>query len=386
MSIVPVTTRSAINYSPKRPFLSDLLCRSLSLMGHAAHIILGVLRIFFPIPPEYGACKSRQMVYCRVINGGVNPVDAKRLYGDKLPHWCLSLVEMVVEGRVCGIDFSGEVIDAPPDSGFKPGDAVFGTMPPFVGAYCEFVLAPTDSISFKPKNLSHAEASVLPLVGLTALQALEDCGICPGVHVLVLGASGGTGHVAVQIARAKRAGCVTAVCGSRNRDFVRELGADEVVCYDDKDVIRAGGVVEVLSEIVGRRGEVDIVFDSVSSHDPRDRKCSYEHQIRSRKGADRVLSRRGIYLMLGGLWYDWLKAHILRFLGLNLFGDDRRLFWVRFPNSSEYLRKLSFYSESDALKVAVSERFPFTEHGLQDAFEKIMTRRTTGKLTIDIAE
>jgi hypothetical protein len=96
------------------------------------------------------------------------------------------------------------------------------------------------------------------------------------------------------------------------------LGADEVVCYDSEEVQQqgAGGVIRALQKIVERRGKVDIVFDSVSSHDPRDQLASYEHQIhatRSREGeAGAILKNDGKYLMLGGLWHDWVKAHLLR--------------------------------------------------------------------------
>jgi NADPH:quinone reductase-like Zn-dependent oxidoreductase len=284
-------------------------------------IFLSILRVFLPLPKKYGHNSDRHMVYCRVISGGINPVDAKRLYGDKLPESLLPLVEWFVDQRICGIDFSGIVISAPKESGFKPGNAVYGTIPPFSGSFCEHVLAPSDFIALKPKNLTFAEAAVVPLVGLTTLQALEDCQIRTGSHVLVLGASGGTGHFAVQMARAKGAARVTAVCGARNREFVMGLGADEVVCYDSEEVQQGGGggvggVMRALQRIVERHGKVDIVFDSVSSHDPRDQLASYEHQIhalRSKEGeVGAVLKTDGKYLMLGGLWHDWLKAHLLR--------------------------------------------------------------------------
>jgi NADPH:quinone reductase-like Zn-dependent oxidoreductase len=189
-----------------------LLLQLLYSLAAISGFVLSFLRVFLPLPKKYGHNSDRQLVYCRVVSGGINPVDAKRLYGDKLPESLLSLVEWFVDERICGIDFSGVVVSAPKESEFKPGDAVYGTIPPFSGSFCEYVLAPSDFIAHKPTNLTFAEAAVVPLVGLTTLQALEDCQIREGSHVLVLGASGGTGHFAVQMAKAKGSGCVTAVC------------------------------------------------------------------------------------------------------------------------------------------------------------------------------
>lgn len=278
-------------------------------------VILKFLRVIFPIPGQYGYCKDRQLIYCKVISGGINPVDAKFLYGDKMPHWCLPLVKWFVNERICGIDFSGIVINAPKDSGFNPGDAVYGTIPPFSGSFCEYVLAPSDFISLKPKNITFAEASVVPLVGLTTLQAFEDNHLHSGMHVLVLGASGGTGHFAVQMARAKASNTIiTAVCGSKNRDFVLSLGANNVICYDSEEVKQVG-IIKVLQKIVQQHGQVDIVFDSVSSHDPRDRVFSYEYQIQEaakRSEKERILKKEGKYIMF--VFIYWLVRYVLLFL------------------------------------------------------------------------
>ncbi len=99
----------------------------------------------------------RRWAVCRVRAAGVNPVDAKFLYGDKLPHFMLPLVKAIVERRICGIDFSGEVVEVGLGSRFKVGDAVFGTMPPFVGSFAPFVRAPEDQLCLKPANLSFAQ-------------------------------------------------------------------------------------------------------------------------------------------------------------------------------------------------------------------------------------
>jgi NADPH:quinone reductase-like Zn-dependent oxidoreductase len=315
--VVPKTSAQAVNYIAPKSFQKYCCDSVLHLGGNIFSLFLNIFRpIFSFIPNPHGRFSDRKMVYCQVKSVGVNPVDAKRLYGDKLPHFLLPLVELVTNGNICGIDFSGVVMNDCPGSGFKTGDEVFGTIPPFVGSLAEYVLAPADCIAHKPHNMTHAEASVVPLVGLTTLQAFDDNGIQPGMHVLVLGASGGTGHFAVQMAKIKRAKYITAVCGSHNKDFVSRLGATEVICYDDEKTKRVGGVIKALQDAVDRCGEVSIVFDAVSSHDPRDQKMSYESQICGcgQSKSSRILSTSGRYILLGGLWYDWLKAHIRRYV------------------------------------------------------------------------
>jgi NADPH:quinone reductase-like Zn-dependent oxidoreductase len=317
---------------------------------------------------------DRQWVLCRVYCGGLNPVDAKFLYGDKLPPFCLPFLKWFVEGRICGIDFSGVVVEAPPRCGYKAGDAVFGTIPPFCGSFAEYVRAPTDFISRKPNNMSFAEACALPLVGLTVLQAFEDNNLLAGQHVLVLGASGGTGNFAVQIAKIKGAR-VTAVCGSRNADFVKGLNADEVICYD-----RSVNFSQDLRGVISRHGPFDLVFDSVSSHDPRDASFAYESRIRNAN--PKIVT--GMYILIGGLVTDWVLAHMKRFFGVDCFSKGRQLFWVRFPNSAKRLESLCQFCEANQLNVTIANRMPFTEQGLQEAFRLQMSRRTVGKIVIEM--
>src|SRR5206468_9051777 len=114
---------------------------------------------------------------------------------------------------------------------FTPGDRVFGMpwFPRVAGAYAEFVAAPSRQFAHMPDGLSFAEAAALPLASLTAWQALVDtAGVEADTTVLVHGASGGVGHLAVQIAKARGAR-VIATGRAANHEFLRSLGADECV-------------------------------------------------------------------------------------------------------------------------------------------------------------
>lgn len=155
--------------------------------------------------------KSRN-VLCRVKYGSLNPVDAKWLAGDKLPEFIIPAWKRLLQGTICGIDFSGTVVEALPGSVYNIGDQVFGTSPILQGSFAEYIVVPESTISLVPVQVSMEQAAAIPLVGLTALQLFKEfpTELSARHHVLVIGASGGTGHVAVQYAKHKGA-AITAV-------------------------------------------------------------------------------------------------------------------------------------------------------------------------------
>ena len=136
--------------------------------------------------------------------------------------------------RVRGMDVAGTVEAVGGDvTRFQPGDEVFGWAD---GSYAEYVSVPAGNLARKPANLSFEQAAVVPISGFAALQALRDVGQVPaGQRVLVLGAAGGVGSYAVQLAKAFGAR-VTGVAGTRQLELVRSLGADDVVDYTREDV------------------------------------------------------------------------------------------------------------------------------------------------------
>ena len=135
--------------------------------------------------------------------------------------------------RVAGREVAGVVVDVGSSvTGFAPGDEVFGIAP---GAFAEYAVASAAKLALKPRSLDFAHAALLPVSGLTALQALTDVGhLRSGQRVLVLGASGGVGSLAVQLAKALGAH-VTGVCGPTKVDLVEALGADRVLDHTRDD-------------------------------------------------------------------------------------------------------------------------------------------------------
>src|ERR687897_722620 len=131
---------------------------------------------------------------------------------------------------------------------FQPGDEVFGIGK---GSYAEYVCAREDKLAPKPANLTFEQAAVLAIMGSTALQALRDHGrFEPGQEVLIIGASGGVGTYAVQIAKAFGAH-VTGVCSTKKVEMVRSIGADHVIDYTQEDFAEGDQRYDVILDIGG---------------------------------------------------------------------------------------------------------------------------------------
>jgi NADPH:quinone reductase-like Zn-dependent oxidoreductase len=150
---------------------------------------------------------------------------------------------------VPGRDVAGTVVEVGAAvTRFVPGDEVYGVAP---GAFAEFATTSEDKLAPKPANLSFVQAAVVPISGATALRALTDIGrVRPGQSVLVLGASGGVGSYAVQIARACGAE-VTAVCSREKFDVVTALGAEHLVDYRDEDWADGNRRYDLILDIAG---------------------------------------------------------------------------------------------------------------------------------------
>lgn len=155
---------------------------------------------------------------------------------------------------ILGFDISG-VVEAVGSgvTGFNVGDAVFGMVDVRNGgAYAEYVTAPAASITQKPRTLDHVQAAALPVVTLTAWQALFDAGqLSTGQKVLIHAAAGGVGHIAVQLAKWKGA-YVIGTASSRNEVFLRTIGVDQFIDYRKTRFESVVRDVDVVLEAVNR--------------------------------------------------------------------------------------------------------------------------------------
>lgn len=188
-------------------------------------------------------------------------------------------------GKTLGADIAGVVESVGANvKQFRPKDEVFGVSAGSSGGFAEYACADENHLTLKPANLSFEAAAAVPVAALTALQGLCDKGqIQPGQKVLIVGASGGVGTFAVQIAKAFGAE-VTAVCSARNVDMARSIGADHVIDYLREDFTRNGQCYDLIFAVNGYR--------SLSDY-------------------QRALNPRGTYVCAGGALPQLFQAMLL---------------------------------------------------------------------------
>jgi NADPH:quinone reductase-like Zn-dependent oxidoreductase len=175
-------------------------------------------------------------VLVRVRASSANPWDWHYIRGEPLFMRPAGLGVRTPKFQIPGGDVAGTVEDVGSTvQAFKPGDDVFGFGH---GAFAEYLCVRQGRLAAKPTNLTFEQAAAVPLAAVTALQGLREAGgIQSGQQVLIVGASGGVGTFAVQIAKALGA-TVTGVCSTRNMDLVRGIGADHVIDYTSEDFTR----------------------------------------------------------------------------------------------------------------------------------------------------
>jgi NADPH:quinone reductase-like Zn-dependent oxidoreductase len=278
-------------------------------------------------------------VLVRVRAAGVNPTDWKhRATGGFLgePPFVLGWdVSGVVEAVGIGV------------VAFAPGDEVFGMLPyPYGhGSHAEYVIAPVRALACKPAGVDHTQAGALPLVSLTAWQALsEHADLRPGQRVLIHAAAGGVGHVAVQIAKARGAYVIGTASASKH-EFLRGIGVDETIDYRETD----------FTEVVK---DVDVVLDTIGG----------DNALRSL----RVLRPDGVLVSIlpGGSDDLYEEAGRLGVRALRMLVDADR-------SGMEAIAELV---GAGKLRATIAGTFPLAEaaeaHALGD------TGRTTGKLVL----
>jgi len=190
---------------------------------------------------------SEGEILVRVKAAGINPIDCKTRIGQG--------VARMIKGEpfplVLGWDVAG-VVEESRSAAFKPGDEVYAMarFPQIAGGYAELIAAPAGDFALKPKNVDFNAAAAVPLAALTAWQALFDkAQLAAGQTALIHAAAGGVGHFAVQLAKAKGARVIgTASAGKV--DFVKALGADQVIDYAAQDFSMVAKDVDVVFHMI----------------------------------------------------------------------------------------------------------------------------------------
>lgn len=315
--------------------------RAMQLRGYGGPEALHLVELAEPIP---GPGK----VLVRVRCASVNPVDWKRAKGS------LRLIMPVRFPAVPGYDVAGDVVSAGAGvSGFPAGMRVHARIADMnAGSCADYATVGAAELVPIPDGMPYDVAAALPLAGMTALQGLRDGAGLPltgaaRTRVLVVGASGGVGHIGVQVAKSAGA-WVTGVCSGRNVQRVRELGADEVLDYTRSDAF--AGVAAF-----------DVVLDCVGG-DPG----------------------RWLRLMAPDARYVSVIPAPITFLWplLNPFSRRRVKPWMLKTNGDD-LRALDALWQRGALQVVIDGRYPLASLG--EAWQRSISGRAVGKIVIEVA-
>ena len=248
-----------------------------------------------------------------------------------------------------GTNFAGRVVEVGADvTRFAVGDDVFGGV--MRGAYAEYVAVSEDgSIAKLPKNATYDEAAALPYGAVTALTFLRDMAkVQPGESVLVVGASGGVGRMAVQMA--KHLGAKVSAVASRDEDLVRSLGAAEFIDYTKTDFTKSGR-------------KWDVIFDTTQGN-----------HFRSFRAA---LTSTGRYLTL----YMTLRA-LFEMAITAMRRGPRAIAGVAVANA-EQMNDVRILVERGALRAVVAERYPLAE--ITSAHASLEGSRPRGSVVVEMA-
>lgn len=260
--------------------------------------------------------------------------------------------------RVRGSDLAGrvETVGAAA-TGFQPGDEVMGVGE---GSFAEYAIAPPGKLVQKPPNLTFEQAAVVPISGLSALHAVRDVGkVRSGQRVMVIGAAGGVGSYAVQIAKASGAG-VTGVCSTGKMDLVRSIGADDVIDYTREGLGDATMRYEVIVDTAGRRPL---------------------SQLR------RVLAPRGRLVIVGGdgggRWLGGFDRQIVRAPILSAL-SGQTLRGLISKETREDLERLAELIEEARVAPVIDRTYPL--HEAPDAIRYLAEGHPAGKVAIRVTD
>ncbi len=297
---------------------------------------------------------SKDQVLVEVYAASINPVDWKIREG-----YLKGMAPLEFPATLGG-DFAGRVIELGEGvSGLKVGDEVYGSaivLNGGSGAFAEFLVVNTSNMAHKPHYINFEEASALPLVGSSAIQALEDhIKLQNGPHnafasrgkqkILIHGGAGGIGHIAIQLAKAKGA-YVATTASSDDKSFVKKLGADEVIDYKTQKF------EEVLKDF-------GAVFDTVGGE--------------TTSNSFLVLKRGGTIVSMVGQ----PDKELAQKYGINAIGQFTQV-------NRKYLTRLAELVDNGKIKVHVDKVFSLDE--VKEAFRYQKEVRPRGKVVLHIKE
>ena len=322
-----------------------------SRYGGPETLQLGTIDVPEPDPGE---------VVVRVHAAGVNPADWHFMRGDPYVMRLASGLRRP-SNPIRGFDFAGTVAavgDAV--TATAVGDDVFGSTYGYDGsngAFAAYAIVDPENVAAMPTSVTFEEAAGLPMAGTTALQGLRKGGVERDTSVLINGASGGVGTLAVQIADALGAEA-TGVCSTRNLDLVTELGADHAIDYTETDFADAGERYDCVFDLVGNRSLADL---------------------------RRVLAPDGTLVASGGEGGRWLGPFpmLLRGVVTNRF-VGQQLTWLFAETTRADLEELAAMCDDGAIEPVIDRVYPFEE--TPEAMAHVETGHARGKVVVGVVD
>jgi len=316
--------------------------------AYGAPEVLHLAEVDRPPVPDQGVLVR---VHAASVDAGVwhlmrgTPLLIRLIYGGlRKPKY--TILGTAIAGRVAAV---GKAVTQ-----FQPGDEVFGDLSESgFGGFAEYACAPEAALALKPDNLSFEAAATIPVSGVAALQALRDVGhLQAGQKVLVLGASGGVGSFAVQIAKVLGAD-VTGVASTHKVEMVAKLGADQVIDYTQTDVTLAGNQYDLILDAAA--------FRPFSDYLP-------------------ILTATGTYVVVGGSTGDFLRAMALGALVSKAAGKQVKSLESK-PNQAD-LVTLKELAEAGNLIPFIDQTFPLGD--VPAAIRCLEERNVKGKIAISV--
>lgn len=290
---------------------------------------------------------SKNQILVEVYAASINPIDWKIRAGH------LSKMPLEFPIRLGG-DFAGVITEVgedgqPAGGDLKIGDEVYGSaivLNGGSGSFAQFLVANSKNTARKPKSANFEEAAALPLVGTSAVQAIEEhIKLSSGQRILIHGGTGGIGHVAIQLAKSKGAYIATTV-SAKDMDFVKNLGADQVIDYE----------TQVFEDILK---DIDSVFDTVGG----------EVTDKSFK----VLKKGGTLVsMLGQPSQELAQKHPVTAIGQNTV------------TNTQHLSRLAELVGSGKITVHIDKVFPLEQ--VKEAFRHLEEGHPQGKVVLKIKD
>lgn len=283
-------------------------------------------------------------ILVKVKANSINPVDDHFLRGK--PLIMRVFLGLFKPPKKLGSDFAGIVEEVGINvTNFNKGDRVYGSS--FKeGAFAEYITVPENVCAKMPSKASFAEMAAVPIAGISALQSLTKLGnLKKGQSVFINGASGGVGHFAVQLAKELGAK-VTAVCSKEKEIFVKSLGADEVICYDQQDIHSYDVEHYLILDVKGNLNHKD----------------------------HRRIGKRSVMIGFKN------TRHVLS-TKINLSISKNKLHILRADVNTADLDKLSSFIDKETLKIHLGKTYKTDE--VSDAMHQIETGHTKGKVALE---